>query len=688
MEEKLEEKLEVSKFKFSGSILKELSEKIPSVVIALNELIKNSYDAGANFVEIVIDSKLSNLVIKDDGEGIDRDEINTLFHIGKSTKNYGSINKYKRYTQGSKGLGFLAVFKFGQSVKWKTKTKDTKGYEFSINFDDIVKSDNIVDYEVPLRKSLQKENGTEITIKLGKEALEYLKKYFMDKENLQKILYSFQDENFKIELKIDSESYSNLRKIDMKNIASEYQKLKITYDSAKNNIIYTPLANNFSDKKEEFSIEKYKYINNFSIKFEIFVYKFPPNGTKKIDSLFIEPKKNKVTPLIYINNNLFNNYTLFDPEINRSKKSSESLPQMIGLIKIYSDNSLLDFNSDRTNLIENSFTEEIKEFLENINKEIQSSGAKFLREIENEDKNEKKDKNTVNKDDKKDKEIKNKDISKESKENISLEFPSKADITLEKNSYEIPIPSNQMDLYDFIKSTHNSKGEKINYSDIKISSDVQHIEKGILHSITDPQEFEVFYEYTDSQTGLLKKVITLKFIENTSSIKGNEKIGVLFELPTKESYNVSYDTTISKLINQINKLEKNKYVEVIACSLRAIFEISVDCLKLSKKFENKIDWKGDLSDKVEKIIIYLKDTKNLNNSQNLITEICNNTKISYNELKNILQPSFFKSYVELSNLGAHHSSKNLTTKEIGDIAKRCSFFVVIVNELLKKTKIF
>ena len=55
MEEKLEEKLEVSKFKFSGSILKELSEKIPSVVIALNELIKNSYDAGANFVEIVID---------------------------------------------------------------------------------------------------------------------------------------------------------------------------------------------------------------------------------------------------------------------------------------------------------------------------------------------------------------------------------------------------------------------------------------------------------------------------------------------------------------------------------------------------------------------------------------------------------------------------------------------------------
>ena len=675
--------MEVGKFKFSGSILKELSGKIPSVIIALNELIKNSYDAGANFIEIVIDSKLSNLVIKDDGEGIDREGINTLFHIGKSTKNYGSINKYKRYTQGSKGLGFLAVFKFGrQFVEWETKTKYEEGYSFSINFDDIVKSDNITDYEVLLRKSSQKEIGTKITIKLEKEALEYLKKYFMDKENLQKILYSFQDENFKIELKIDSESYSNLRKIDMKNIASEYQKLRITYDSEENNIIYTPLDNSFPNKEEFFSIEKYKYINKFSIKFDIFIYKFPQKGikNKKIDNLFMEPKKDKLTPLVYINDNLFNNYTLFDPEINRGIKANVALPQMIGIIKIYSNDSLLDFNSDRTNLIENSFTEEIKEFLKNINKKIQSSGAKFLKEIENKSKNE--EKNTVinSKENKKDKEIESNDISEKNK-NPNSGTLFKVDITLEKDLYEIAIPSSQINLYNFIKSTQNSKGEKINYLDIKISSPAQHIEKGVLQSITSSQELKVFYEYSDPQTGLLKKAIILKFIKNTSSIKGNEKVGTLFEIPGKESYNVSYDITVVKLINQINKLDKNKYIEVIACSLRSIFEISVDCLRLSKKFENKIGWQGDLSNKVENIVIYLRD------NQNIITEISNNTKISYNELKNILQPSFFKSYVELSNLGAHHSAKNLTTKEIEDIAKRASFFVVIVNELLENIKI-
>ena len=37
----------------SGNILSELSEKIPNNIIALNELIKNSYDAKATKVKIV-----------------------------------------------------------------------------------------------------------------------------------------------------------------------------------------------------------------------------------------------------------------------------------------------------------------------------------------------------------------------------------------------------------------------------------------------------------------------------------------------------------------------------------------------------------------------------------------------------------------------------------------------------------
>ncbi len=44
----------------SGNIISELSEKIPSNIIALNELIKNSYDAGANAITIRLDTIQKN----------------------------------------------------------------------------------------------------------------------------------------------------------------------------------------------------------------------------------------------------------------------------------------------------------------------------------------------------------------------------------------------------------------------------------------------------------------------------------------------------------------------------------------------------------------------------------------------------------------------------------------------------
>lgn len=86
-----------AKITVSGEIIGELSDKIPSYIIALNELIKNSYDAGASTCKITLDSKLKILTIADNGCGMDENSIDTLFHISHSEK-----NEYKRYTQGSK----------------------------------------------------------------------------------------------------------------------------------------------------------------------------------------------------------------------------------------------------------------------------------------------------------------------------------------------------------------------------------------------------------------------------------------------------------------------------------------------------------------------------------------------------------------------------------------------------------
>lgn len=74
--------------KFGGKIIEELSQKIPSTLFALNELVKNSYDAFSPDVTItVVPSKLM-ITVSDRGNGMSLEEINSLFHISKSTKRY------------------------------------------------------------------------------------------------------------------------------------------------------------------------------------------------------------------------------------------------------------------------------------------------------------------------------------------------------------------------------------------------------------------------------------------------------------------------------------------------------------------------------------------------------------------------------------------------------------------------
>ena len=82
--------------KVSGNIIKELSEKIPSNNVALNELIKNAYDADAKNIEITIDTFNKKLTIADDGSGMDRESIASLFHIAKSIKKYGELRSNGR----------------------------------------------------------------------------------------------------------------------------------------------------------------------------------------------------------------------------------------------------------------------------------------------------------------------------------------------------------------------------------------------------------------------------------------------------------------------------------------------------------------------------------------------------------------------------------------------------------------
>jgi len=52
----------------------------------------------------------------------------------------------------------------------------------------------------------------------------------------------------------------------------------------------------------------------------------------------------------------------------RNIKTSQVLNQIIGYIRIVSENSLIDFNSDRSQFLQNELTDAIIDFLSNINK--------------------------------------------------------------------------------------------------------------------------------------------------------------------------------------------------------------------------------------------------------------------------------------------------------------------------------
>lgn len=211
-----------SRVTISGNIVSELSEKIPSNIIALNELIKNAYDAGAPSVEVSLDSTKKKLIIKDTGEGMNKSDIDTLFHISNSNKIYGSLNKkYNRYVQGSKGLGFLSVFKFGHKVQWETK-KD-KGYRFSLDYDSLVGQYDISECVIELIEDDSIEKGTKIEISIDDYNMNSLLDYFKEEKNYKKILNAFDDDTFDINIKIDGIVYKSSSSIKLLD-NSDYKK--------------------------------------------------------------------------------------------------------------------------------------------------------------------------------------------------------------------------------------------------------------------------------------------------------------------------------------------------------------------------------------------------------------------------------------------------------------------------------
>ena len=250
-----------------------------------------------------------------------------------------------------------------------------------------------------------------------------------------------------------------------------------------------------------------------------------------------------------------------------------------------------------------------------------------------------------------------------------------ARIILNSKSNRIPIVSHQIDLYDYIENIISSQGESRPKNDVDIFINGVKSENHILESIDEECLIKVRFEYADKNTGKAMEEIDLEFYQPTAELKADITKNKLLTLPTSDTYTISFNYHIGQLIIQLNKLDIIDYLQVIACSLRALFDISTDDIRKCSAYPDFYKGLGSLEDKVKSTITYVRD-------KSKCTKIANNTGIDYPSLMNRLDPQAYYEAVKKAHLGAHKSTTHLSEPEIRELAQKASLFVVIANEMI------
>lgn len=162
------------RFKISGNIIRKLGEEsITNKNVAILELIKNSYDAGASKVEISIKHEdlpeYATIRISDNGSGMTAEDLeNKWMNLATANKTKVKLKKGSRIPVGEKGLGRLSSESLGRKTLLVTKPQDErKEYKIFFNWEDYQKEDILCNEVINKGFSTEKkkkEKGTSIEI--------------------------------------------------------------------------------------------------------------------------------------------------------------------------------------------------------------------------------------------------------------------------------------------------------------------------------------------------------------------------------------------------------------------------------------------------------------------------------------------------------------------------------------------
>ncbi len=711
------------KIQVDGKIVNELSKQVSSHLFALGELMKNSYDAKATIISITFDMKKNKLIIDDNGDGINLDNIQSLLHIAKSGKEYGrefsfnSKNKtITRYTQGSKGLGLFCAFKFGNKVQWDTKFGN-HSYSISVNKDDIVESSDISQINFPLRKGSRTTIGTTITIDFDPQdpELHYISQIMNISKNYKKLVNFFYDDSMNVKFKIIPASNSDdktktletIPKKTLNNLLSEHKLFDIEYHSDTNKIIYK----DFNSKEYIKVFTKKNNTNDYKIFLKLNAYSFPQgyHGVKNIDNIF-HNLNGDLSPLVYINGVLFNNDHIFNPTITRKIQSGRSLPQLTGFIEIFCTNTGLQFNNERTELIDNAFNDRLKKDLIELNKFLQEEGKKLEKLVNpkkqtggqsTEGKNTGRQSNEGQNTDGQSNEGQNTDgqsnegqntggqstegqntggQSNEGKNTGGESFTPFINLNKTKDIIKFNIESEIIDLKKYFENAKDSKGRIIPIDNIKISVNNISILSPFLSSIDHSTSKSIKYSFiddyhldTDGNQLVVSKSLTLIFVKKDTKFDPKDTNSTLIKPIGYSDYQILLEG-VDRLIKQINLLYENykEFDMCLASALRLIFDLTTYRYQQITKDEINSD---PLEKQVASIITKIISEDNGRHFTKVAARLDPRHKIN----KNTFSPGLFSQRVATSNLGSHTGSSHLSEETIKDIAMHAGYYAQLVD---------
>lgn len=191
-------------FRVSPGVLGPLgAEQLQDPALAVLELIKNSWDADAKKVTVSVSTKRTKkIVVSDDGHGMsEKDFRDRWLVIGASFKRGERTSKGGRPLIGEKGLGRLATFALGRTVKLESAEEPASGFSTDINWGALKASPSLEDYPITLAPKRRKR-GTLVEISnLDKSWDETQSQYLVSHAEF---LTSVPGENFTISFSVNS----------------------------------------------------------------------------------------------------------------------------------------------------------------------------------------------------------------------------------------------------------------------------------------------------------------------------------------------------------------------------------------------------------------------------------------------------------------------------------------------------